>query len=268
LIGRAARRSLISIDRRLGAPQAEAIVKIVIVSDVHANLAALEALPERDFDQLWCIGDVVDYGPRPHEAVQWVKRNAALAVRGNHDHAAGFSVDPQCSLPFQRLAAETLRYTLEVCTKEDLTFLRNLPLFLETRVNSTRFYLVHSTPTDPLFSYCPRQSERWQEEVARINADVLLVGHTHTPFVRTIGKTTIVNPGSLGQPKTGRPFACYALWEGGRITLKEFPYPLGDTMEQIRRMPVSVRDQEALISVLETGALPPDQSTEAMAVGC
>jgi hypothetical protein len=56
-------------------------VKIVIGSDIHANLAALQALPERDFDQLWCVGDVVDYGPRPHEAVQWVKRNAAIAPR-------------------------------------------------------------------------------------------------------------------------------------------------------------------------------------------
>jgi hypothetical protein len=55
---------------------AEEFMKIVIVSDIHANLAALEALPEREFDQLWCIGDLVDYGPRPHEAVQWVKRNA------------------------------------------------------------------------------------------------------------------------------------------------------------------------------------------------
>jgi hypothetical protein len=109
-------------------------VKIVVVSDIHANPAALEALPERNFDQLWCIGDLVDYGPRPHEVVQWVKRNADLAVRGNHDHAAGFAVDPQCPQPFRRLAAETLNYTLEACTKEDLKFLRNLPLYRETRV--------------------------------------------------------------------------------------------------------------------------------------
>ena len=73
------------------------LMKIVIVSDIHANLAALRALPERDYDQLWCIGDLVDYGPRPHEVVQWMRGHATVAVRGNHDHAAGFSVDPQCS---------------------------------------------------------------------------------------------------------------------------------------------------------------------------
>jgi putative phosphoesterase len=231
-------------------------VKILVVSDIHANLAALESLPERDFDQLWCLGDLVDYGPRPHEAVQWMKRNAAIAVRGNHDHAAGFSADPQCSLPFKRLAAETLRFTQEVCTVDDVTFLRNRPLHAETAVDSTRFYLVHSTPTDPLFGYCPEQSERWQEEVESINTDVLLLGHTHTPFVRKVGKTTIVNPGSLGQPKTGRPLACYATWEDGKISLKEYPYPVEETIQQIRMMPISVDDQVALIAVLETGALP------------
>ncbi len=231
-------------------------VKIVIVSDIHANLAALDALPERDFDQLWCVGDLVDYGPRPHEVVQWVKDKAAVAVRGNHDHAAGFSVDPQCSQPFKRLAAETLRYTQEVCKGKDFEFLRKLPVYRETAVGSTRFYLVHATPMDPLFGYCPEQSERWREEVRSIDADVLVVGHTHTPFIRTVGETTIVNPGSLGQPKTGRPLACYAVWENGRISLREYAYPIKDTIQQIRAMPISAEDQDALIVVLETGALP------------
>jgi predicted phosphodiesterase len=123
-------------------------------------------------------------------------------------------------------------------------------------VNSTRFYLVHACPTGPLFGYCPEQSDRGQEEVLRIDADVLVVSHTHTPFVRKIGETTILNPGSLGQPKIGRPLACYAVWEDGRISLKEYPCPVRETAEQIHLMPISTDDQDALISVLETGALP------------
>jgi putative phosphoesterase len=231
-------------------------MKIVIVSDIHSNLAAVQALPERDFDQLWCIGDLVDYGPKPHEVVQWVKRNSAITVRGNHDNAAGFSADPRCSPPFKRLAAETLRFTQEACTEDDFTLLRSLPVHHEIKVNSTRFYLVHACPTDPLFGYRPEQSDRWPEEALRIDADVIVVGHTHTPFVRNIGETTILNPGSLGQPKTGRPLACYAVWEDGDISLKEYPYPIQDTIQQIRLMPVSADDQDALIWVLETGALP------------
>lgn len=239
------------------------IVKIVIISDIHANLAALSALPEQDFDQLWCIGDLVDYGPKPHEVIEWVKSKASITVRGNHDHAAGFSVDPQCAPPYRRIAAETLAYTKSVCNGDDFAFLRSLPVQRELTIDSTRFYLVHACPTEPLFGYCPQESDRWQEEVDAIDADVLIVGHTHTPFIRTFGNTTVLNPGSLGQPKTGRPLACYAVWEDGRLALREYSYPVADTIEQIRTMPVPPEDQEALIVVLQTGFLPASDPTTA-----
>ncbi|MGC9158299.1 MAG: metallophosphoesterase family protein [Terracidiphilus sp.] len=235
-------------------------MKIVILSDLHGNLAALKAFPELDYDQLWCVGDLVDYGPRPGETIAWVKDRARRVVRGNHDHAAGLGADPQCSQPFRKLAAETLRYTLQVCTRAELEFLRDLPVFEQASVSAAgrvfRFYLVHAIPSEPLFGYCPEASERWLDEVQRIDADVLVVGHTHTPFIRAIGKTTIVNPGSLGQPKTGRPLACYAVWEDGRITLKEYAYPVEETIRQIQEMPLAAGAQQALISVLQKGVLP------------
>jgi len=236
------------------------LVKIVIVSDIHGNIAALDALPERNFDELWCIGDLVDYGPNPHEVVEWIRQQATVAVRGNHDHAAGFSVDPQCSVPFKKLAEETLRFTQEVCTEEDFDFLRSLPVRRELSKNSTRFYLVHAMPSDPLFGYCPEESDRWMQEVKKIDADVLIVGHTHTPFMRREGRTTILNPGSLGQPKTGRPFACYALWEDGKISLKEYEYPVAETIKGIRGMPIPLESQEALVGLLQSGALQPPTS--------
>ena len=76
-----------------------------------------------------------------------------------------------------------------------------------------------------------------------------------------------MNPGSLGQPKTGRPLACYAIWEDGQISLKEYPYPRSDTVQQIRLMPISADDQDALIAVLETGVLPASHSTNVKANG-
>lgn len=237
-------------------------MKIVIISDVHGNLAALEALPEHNYDALWCIGDLVDYGPNPHEVVQWIQTNVHLAVRGNHDQAAGFSVDPQCSAPYKKLAAETLQYTLEACTEKDLGYLRSLPIYREVRIAQTQFYLVHATPTDPLYGYCPQNSSSWSEQAGCVDADVLVVGHTHTPFVRQEGKTTILNPGSLGQPKTGRPLACYAVWEDGKILLHEYEYPIEDTIAGIRRMPIPSEDQEALITVLKTGEIPARSAVE------
>jgi predicted phosphodiesterase len=148
-------------------------VKVAIISDIHANLSALEAFPERDFDQLWCVGDLMDYGPRPHEVIDWIKRKAVITVGGNHDHAAGFSADAQCSQPYKRLATEMLHYTQTVCTQEDFAFLRSLPIYDTAILSSARFYLVHAIPTDPLYGYCPEDSDRWESEARQISTDVL-----------------------------------------------------------------------------------------------
>lgn len=231
-------------------------MKVVIVSDIHSNLAALKALPETEYDYLWCLGDLVDYGPKPHEVIRWISEKAEIVIRGNHDHAVGFDVDPQCSPPYKRLAEETRQFTLKVCTKEDLACLRSLAVQQDVSVDGTRFSLVHAMPTDPLFGYSTEHSEQWKKEIDWIQADVLLVGHTHTPFIRKVGKTTIVNPGSLGQPKTGRPLACYAVWKDGEISLKEYEYPVAETTREIREMPLSPQDQDDLITVLKTGEIP------------
>jgi putative phosphoesterase len=228
-------------------------MKIAIISDVHANFAALEHFPEKNCDHLWCLGDLVDYGPRPHQVIEWVRRRATVAVRGNHDHAVGFDVDPQCSLPYKHLASETMRYTREVCTKDDIEFLRNLPAQKELVVGTKRFYLVHAAPTDPLFGYRREDSKLWANEVQWISADVLVVGHTHTPFIRQVGGCTILNPGSIGQPKTGRPLACYAVWDDGKISLKEYEYPLRKAIREIWRMPLAKQDIDELVAVLESG---------------
>jgi len=231
-------------------------VKIAIISDIHANLASLEAFPEKDYDQLWCLGDLIDYGPKPREVIRQIRKRAAITVRGNHDHAVGFNVDPQCSLPFKKLAAETREFTQRICTPDEMDYLRNRPIQQEISIDRTSFYLVHAMPTNPLSGYCLKDSEQWEKELDWVRADVLVVGHTHTPFIRRTGGKTIVNPGSLGQPKTGRTLACYAVWEDGEISLKEYPYPLADTIDEIRAMPISQDAQDGLIAVLQTGALP------------
>ena len=230
-------------------------MKIVIISDIHSNIAALEALPEKKYDQIWCLGDLVDYGPQPCEVIQWIRTNANLCVRGNHDHAVGFDVDPECSIAFRKLAEETRRYTQQIASSDDIAYLRSLPVQRQTEVDGARFYLVHATPTNPLFGYCTSVASQWEEEVHWIDSDFLLVGHTHTPFVRRVGKTTVINPGSVGQPKTGRHYACYAVWENGDVVLQEYEYPISKTIHAIEAMPIPKEDQESLVSVLKTGKL-------------
>ncbi|MGB7228965.1 MAG: metallophosphoesterase family protein, partial [Candidatus Acidiferrales bacterium] len=80
-------------------------------------------------------------------------------------------------------------------------------------------------------------------------------GHTHIPFVRSFNHQILVNPGSLGQPKTGKPQACYAVWEDGQVSLRTYAYPLEKTIDKIRSMPIGKRIQQDLITVLESGGL-------------
>lgn len=85
--------------------------------------------------------------------------------------------------------------------------------------------------------------------------DVLLVGHTHTPFVRRIGDRVVINPGSLGQPKTGKSDACYALWEDGSFSLKSFPFAVDETIGRIRALGFPQEVEKDLITVLQTGSV-------------
>jgi putative phosphoesterase len=229
-------------------------VKIVVISDLHANLDALNALPEWG-DELWVLGDLVDYGPEPGEVVELIQARSKVVVRGNHDHAVGFGEDPRCGPRYRRMALETQRFTIETITPPASAYLRQIPLQRIVERDGKRFHLCHATPSDPLYCYCLEHSEMWAEEVEAIHADWLLVGHTHIPFIRTVGLTTVVNPGSLGQPKTGKADACYALWHDDHFELKQFHYPFNETIKKLQRLPVSQEVKRDLETVLVSGSL-------------
>ncbi len=229
-------------------------MKIVIISDLHGNFDALSALPESG-DEFWVLGDLVNYGPQPREVVDFVRGHAAAVVRGNHDNAVAFNVDPRCNPRYHAMASATMQVSAAELDQESKQFLRGLPKTNLLERDGKRFLLCHAIPSDPLFRYCPQNSERWQQEVETIQADYLLVGHTHTPFIKQVGRTTVVNPGSLGQPKTGKPDACYAVWQDGHFELKQFSYDLERTLKRIQRMPVPADIQRDLATVLRTGSV-------------
>jgi protein phosphatase len=145
-----------------------------------------------------------------------------------------------------------LAYTKAILSPDDLEYLSKLPLIAERVVDGIRLLLCHAALSDPLYKYVPPDSSLWESEAERANADVLLVGHTHLPFVRSIGNSIIVNPGSLGQPKQGNPQACYAIWDR-EIELRSFDYAINQTVAKIGRMPIPSRIRADLIAVLESG---------------
>jgi putative phosphoesterase len=230
-------------------------VKILIISDVHGNADALRAVTE-SFDEVWVLGDLVDYGPEPREVVQDLRRRASLIVRGNHDHAVGYDVDPRCSPSFRAMAEATRQLAMRILSDDDKRFLRDLPLTVSVERDQHRFFLCHATPSDPLFAYCPPESPSWADEIATVEADVIFVGHTHLPFVKRFGARTVVNPGSIGQPKHGGAEASYAVWQEGELILRRVRYPVERTVAKIAQQPLPEAIANALRHVLETGRAP------------
>jgi putative phosphoesterase len=224
--------------------------------EVHGNLEALEAIAE-PCDELWVLGDLVNYGPNPSEVVDYIRRNATVVVSGNHDHAIGYGVDPQCSAPFRPMAQAMQVYTESILNDEQKAFLRELPLTAERTVDGQRLLLCHAVPSDPLYRYCAPDSPAWEVEARRVDADVILVGHTHLPFLATLDNRQIVNPGSVGQTKHGFSRACYAVWEDGRFLLESQPYDTAKTVRKVLALPISEGIAGQLADGLIRGAAPP-----------
>jgi protein phosphatase len=237
-------------------------MRLLIVSDIHSNIAALQAViadAER-VDAVAFVGDAVDYGPRPAECVDWLRENATWAVRGNHDHALAYHVDCRASAPFHALSVASRAMNQERVTEPQRAFLGTLPLLTRFTFAGARFGMVHAAPSDPLYRYLPMDlsDAALAAEMGELmgEADVILLGHTHLPFVRQLGSVQIVNPGSVGQPKHGDPRAAYALWEDGKISLCFAAYPVEDTVGDLQTAGLPEDIEKALVTALRAGCPP------------
>jgi len=236
----------------------ESAMKIVIVSDIHGNYDALSNLPE-DYDQLWVLGDLVNYGPQPAEVVSFVRNRATYVVRGNHDHCVGFGETSRCPPRFREMAETTRKYTAEVLSENDKKYLRSLPLHVDVWVGKMRCRLCHAPPSDPPFTNSPTHAEQLNDECRRVGAEVFLVGGGHAWFGRKVGLALLANPGSLGQPRSGESVASYAVFKEGKLSFRSFHYPVNLTAEKIRAMPISAVIRSELITILRTGMIPQER---------
>lgn len=238
-------------------------MKILVVSDIHANWPALQAVlaAERKVDGVVCLGDLVNYGPRPAECVSWAQANVdpGWIVQGNHDRALGCDEDPRCSTPYRHLAAVMQRHNAERLDAEAKEYLAALVPVQTNQLGNARCLLCHAMPSEPLYGYLERQAprDRWEAEIRMAGRpDFLLLGHTHIPFARLLGSTMIVNPGSVGQPKGGDPRAAYALLQDGEVILKRAAYDVeAVAMDLSDCAPPAIG--RALANVLRTGGTLP-----------
>jgi len=237
-------------------------VRTLVVSDLHGNWPALEAVAAVPHDAVVCLGDIVGYGPQPGECLRWLRASHASIVQGNHDRSVADGVPPRCRLDFEWLAAATHHIARRRLTDEEVAFLRSLPRGLDLLLDGKKVALLHATPADPLYSYLGPDRDEWRTALAAIEADLVLVGHTHLPFHFQFGDVQVLNPGSLGQPKDGDPRAAYAVIEDGVPRLERASYPVERTIDALGAAGLDPAALGALSTLLRTGRSPGDVPTD------
>ena len=156
-------------------------MRILLLADIHGNRAALEAVRE-PHDLCLVLGDLVDYGPEPAACVEWVRRHAHVAVRGNHDHGVAQDVEVQGVGGFRFLTACTRPFSVAALSAVQRRYLADLPTSMMLTIEGKRFFLVHATPRDPMDEYAHPDPAFWAPRVAGLGVDYVCVGHTHQPY--------------------------------------------------------------------------------------
>lgn len=223
--------------------------RIAVISDIHANLPALQAVLQRieelKVDQVYCLGDIVGYGGHPNECVTILREKKVPCVLGNHDQAALGELD---ITNFNAVAKQAIRWTQNELSKENQDFLRSRPM----EISLEDVFLVHASPRNP---------EEWNYILsipdAHLNFEhfkerICCIGHSHQPFIieNRDGKLMcpeepqieiqeqyryLVNVGSVGQPRDHNPESCFALYDRNtkRLELVRVPYDIDAAQSRI-----------------------------------
>lgn len=230
-----------------------------IISDIHGNLEALEAvladIAQQNVNEIYCLGDIIGYGPNPRECIDLVMERCAVTILGNHDQAALF--DPEGFNAGAERAIFWTRHMLETGdpkgNERRWEFLGELP-----RVRREENVLfVHGSARNPLNEYVFPEDIYNQRKMERVFALVerhCFQGHTHIPGVFTeslsflspeeidhryeLGtEKSLMNVGSVGQPRDGDPRACYVLFDGKTVQYRRVPYDFEKTVAKIYPIP-------------------------------
>lgn len=242
-------------------------MRILIISDIHSNLTALEAVlaSAGHYDMLWCLGDTIGYGPDPNECTASMIERTNIAINGNHDLACIGEIDLDDFNPDARTANIWNRKQLH---PEHLEWLRNLN---SKQVIDERFTIAHASPREPVWEYL-MTVEQADVNFTHFETQVCLIGHSHVQLgfrlssagtcerflssersIVDLSDTArfIINPGSVGQPRDYDPRAAYAVYDTdeNRIYFCRVEYDIARVQEKMYKANLPI----ALIRRLEFG---------------
>jgi predicted phosphodiesterase len=226
-------------------------LRVAVISDIHANLHALEAVLDAidaaPPDEIWCLGDLVGYGPRPNEVVEEVRRRAKVCLVGNHDLGVIGALELDEFAPDAAVAAQ---WSQTVLLDEHRAFLESLSPV--AKLEGAELY--HASPRDPVWEYVISE-ETARDALESTVAPLVLVGHSHVALAIGLSGSTLdgalapdetevtldearwlLNPGSVGQPRDGDARAAWLELDLGRgkAQFHREPYDIARTQEELR----------------------------------
>ena len=244
-------------------------MRYLVVADIHSNMEALQAVIRHaashgGFEKIWCLGDIVGYGPDPGACIDLLRSYPLAAVSGNHDLA---SIDVLPLDDFNPYAKAAVLWTREQLSSEHREYLRDNPLRWEEESAT----LLHGTPRDPIWEYflpSVMSNADVAESFQQFSTRCCLVGHSHIPFLcieegaqffglqegqQTLlsGARCVMNPGSVGQPRDGDSRAAYALYDADAASLTHHRVPYDIEATQVKISAAGL--PEALASRLTVG---------------
>ena len=233
---------------------------VAIITDIHGNLAALEAalarVDELSIERIYCGGDLVGYGPHPNEVCALIQERAIPTIYGNYDYAiARDESDCGCAYVTQddrELGQQSVDWTLEHTGQDAKDFMRELPFDLHVTIGDTGVHVVHGSPrkvNEYLFEDKPATL---YERLAGAEHDaVLAFGHTHKPWAREHAGVLFVNCGSVGKPKDGDPRGAFAVLrpagDSVHVTIERVAYDASRVAEEVRSAGLPAEYAEKLL---------------------
>lgn len=213
-------------------------MKSLVIADIHAKPAALEAIldAEKTWDEVLFLGDAVGVGPEPNETLSMLAELKGVFLMGNHDR---YMLSSAMEGTSDDLFVAWLNWTREQISADNLRFLSTFEHTRRVDRDGVSVRLLHGEVPRALGGRIWPDSPHdvWAMLASQYAEPLFLFGHSHAQFqVRRVGRR-FVNPGSAGEPRLGKPGACYAVLQGGRLTLKAVPYDVERTCRAMDRLP-------------------------------
>lgn len=182
-------------------------MKIAFLSDIHSNLYALESvlkdIKNKNIKKIYCLGDIVGYHSFPNEVIELIKDNGIISIKGNHDKDIS-------ELKIYSSVEDIKKWTYNNLSNENLNFLKSLPEQIGIFLSGIKIKLVHGSPTG-ITNYLFEGSQESKSALNEFNGDILICAHTHYPYINYFGNKCIINTGSIGKPKIGKPKPSYII---------------------------------------------------------